>query len=67
LWQVGATVVGFAVTIVTALALAPSLDVLAIPVSFLLGSAVRCALLVAVLARRIRRMPRAPLTPAETA
>ena len=51
----------------TALILAPSLEVLAIPLSFLLGSAVRCALLIAVLARRIRRMPAAPVTPAEVA
>ena len=64
LWQVGATVVGFVVTIVTALILADSLEVLAIPVAFTVGSAVRCALLVAVLARRIRRMPAAPPAPA---
>ena len=57
LWQVGASVVGFLVTIVAALAFAPSLEVLAIPLAFTIGSAVRCALLVAVLARRIGRMP----------
>ncbi len=67
LWQVGATVVGFAVTVTTALILAPSLGVLAIPLSFLLGSAVRFVLLVAVLARRIRRIPSAPLAPADVA
>ena len=60
LWQVGATLVGFVVTVATALILAPSLEVLAIPLSFTLGSATRCVLLVAVLARRIRRMPTAP-------
>jgi putative peptidoglycan lipid II flippase len=65
LWQVGATVVGFAVTIVTALILAGSLEVLAIPVAFTVGSAVRCGLLVAVLVRRIRRMPNAAVTAAE--
>jgi peptidoglycan biosynthesis protein MviN/MurJ (putative lipid II flippase) len=59
LWQVGATVVGFAVTIGTALILARSLEVLAIPVAFTVGSAVRCVLLVVVLARRIGRMPSA--------
>ena len=64
LWQVGATFVGFVVTVATALILAPSLEVLAIPLSFTLGSATRCVLLVAVLARRIRRMPTAPVTPA---
>ncbi|MBA2300004.1 MAG: hypothetical protein H0W22_04440 [Chloroflexi bacterium] len=67
LWQVGATVVGFAVTVVTALALAPSLGVLAIPLAFALGSAVRCVLLVAVLVWRIRRMPDAPDGPLESA
>ena len=67
LWQVGATVVGFAVTIATALILAGSLEVLAIPLAFAVGSAVRCVLLVAVLARRIRRMPIAPVAPAEVA
>ena len=63
LWQVGATFVGFVVTVATALILAPSLEVLAIPLSFTLGSATRCVLLVAVLARRIRRMPTAPTAP----
>ena len=63
LWQVGATFVGFVVTVATALILAPSLEVLAIPLSFTLGSATRCVLLVAVLARRIRRMPAAPTAP----
>jgi putative peptidoglycan lipid II flippase len=67
LWQVGATVVGFVVTIATALILAGSLEVLAIPLAFAVGSAVRCVLLVAVLTRRIHRMPAAPNTPAEVA
>ena len=62
LWQVGASLVGFVVTIVAALALAASLGVLAIPLAFTIGSAVRCALLVAVLVRRIGRMP--PMPPA---
>ena len=56
LWQVVASLIGFAVTIVGAQLLAPSLDVLAIPLAFALGSAVRCVLLIAVLARRIRGM-----------
>ena len=60
LWQVGASIVGFVVTIAAAVTLAESLGVVAIPLSYALGSAVRCVLLVAVLARRIRRMPSAP-------
>lgn len=60
LWQVGATLVGFVVTVAVALLLAGSLQVLAIPVAFTMGSAVRCVLLVVVLLRRIRRMPAAP-------
>ena len=64
LWQVGASLVGFTVTIVAAQALAPSLGVVAIPLGFTLGSAVRCVLLVAVLARRIRRMPGLEAAPA---
>lgn len=60
LWQVGASVVGFAVTIVAALALGPGFGVLAIPLAYTFGSAVRCVLLIAVLARRIRRMPVTP-------
>jgi putative peptidoglycan lipid II flippase len=63
LWQVGASIVGFVVTIVTASALAPGLGVVAIPLSFALGSAVRCVLLIVVLAWRIRRMPTAPSAP----
>jgi len=63
LWQVGATVVGFVITIVVAVALARSLGVLAIPVAFTVGSAVRCVLLVAVLARRLRRMLPAGASP----
>lgn len=59
LWQVGATVVGFVVTVAVALLLAGSLGVLAIPLAFTVGSAVRCVLLVVVLLRRIRRMPTA--------
>ena len=57
LWQVGASLVGFAVTIGAAQALTGNLGVLAIPLAFSLGSAVRFALLVVVLVTRIRRMP----------
>ncbi len=64
LWQVLASLVGFVVTVVTAQALVDGLGVLAIPAGFTLGSAVRCVLLVAVLARRIRRMPNAPVADA---
>jgi putative peptidoglycan lipid II flippase len=66
LWQVGATVVGFVVTIVVALTLAGSLGVIAIPLAFTIGSAARCVLLAAVLARRIRRMPAGPPTATPT-
>lgn len=57
LWQVGASILGFVVTIVAAQLLAPGLGLIAIPLGFTLGSAVRCAALIAVLATRIRRMP----------
>ena len=57
LWQVGASLAGFAVTIGAAQALSGNLGVLAIPLAFSLGSAVRFALLVVVLVMRIRRMP----------
>ena len=57
LWQVGASILGFVVTIVAAQVLAPSLGIIAIPLGFTLGSALRCAALIAVLAARIRRMP----------
>jgi peptidoglycan biosynthesis protein MviN/MurJ (putative lipid II flippase) len=63
LWQVGATVVGFVITIVVAVALAGSLGVIAIPLAFTVGSAVRCVLLVAVLAARVRRMGSAGASP----
>ncbi len=57
LWQVGATIGGFAVTLGTAVTLAESLGEIAIPVAFTIGSAVRCVLLIVVLAWRVRRMP----------
>jgi putative peptidoglycan lipid II flippase len=63
LWQVGASFVGFAVTIVAAQVLAGSLGEIAIPLAFTVGSALRCGLLIAVLARRIRRMPTTPPAP----
>ncbi|MEA2578251.1 MAG: putative peptidoglycan lipid flippase [Chloroflexota bacterium] len=56
LWQVGASLVGFLVTILVAQGFVGSLGVLAIPTAFAVGSAVRCALLVVVLAARVRRM-----------
>ncbi len=62
LLQVVATLSGFAVTIVATLALVDSLGVVAIPIGFSLGSAVRLVLLLAVLLPRIRRMPVAPPT-----
>jgi putative peptidoglycan lipid II flippase len=57
LWQVGASLLGFAVTIVTTPLLLDPVGLLAIPLAYSLGSAVRMVLLVAVLAARIRRMP----------
>lgn len=63
LWQVGATIVGFMITVVVAVALAASLGVLAIPLAFTAGSAVRCVLLVAVLAARVRRMSSPRVSP----
>jgi putative peptidoglycan lipid II flippase len=57
LLQVVATLIGFAVTIAATLALVDGLGVVAIPIGFSLGSAVRLVLLVAVLLPRIRRMP----------
>lgn len=58
--QVVASLIGFAVTIVATLLLVDRLGVLAIPLAFGLGSAVRAVLLVAVLVGRIRRMPSTP-------
>jgi putative solute:sodium symporter small subunit len=55
-----ATLVGFAVTIVSTLLLVDSLGVVAIPLGFSFGSIVRFVLLVAVLVPRIRRMPPSP-------
>jgi putative peptidoglycan lipid II flippase len=67
LFQVGASLVGFAVTIVGTQLLLDGLGVLAIPLAFSLGSAVRFGLLAMVLAGRIRRMPVAdpPAMPGE--
>lgn len=64
LLQVGASLVGFAVTVVATQLLLDALEVLAIPAAFALGSAVRFALLVAVLLGRIRRMRPRPVDPA---
>ena len=55
IWQVVASLVGFAVTVVATTALVDSLDVLAIPAGYALGSAVRLVLLVLVLVWRLRR------------
>ena len=59
LLQVGASLVGFVVTIVTTAATLDALGVLAIPVGFTAGSATRLVLLIAVLVPRIRRIGRA--------
>ena len=57
LLQVAASLVGFAVTIIATSLLIDGQGVLAIPLGFSLGSAVRCGLLALVLAARLRRMP----------
>ena len=57
LLQVVASLVGFAVTIASTALLVDSLGVVAIPLGFTVGSAVRFVLLVAVLVPRVRRMP----------
>lgn len=58
LLQVGASLVGFAVTIAATGLLVAPLEVLAIPAGFALGSATRLVLLVAVLLPRMRRIGR---------
>ncbi len=63
LLQVGASLVGFAVTIAATLYLVDGLGVLAIPLGFSLGSAVRLMLLAAVLIGRIRRIGGGPSGP----
>jgi putative peptidoglycan lipid II flippase len=52
-----ASLAGFSVTITTTLFLVPSLDVLAIPVGFAAGAAVRAGLQGVLLAWRLRRVP----------
>ena len=59
LLQVAASLVGFAVTILATALLSGQLGVVAIPLGFSLGSAVRCALLGVVLVIRLRQMPEA--------
>jgi putative peptidoglycan lipid II flippase len=60
LFQVVASLVGFAVTVVATLALVDGIGVLAIPAAYGLGMVVRFALLVVVLGWRLRRMPDGP-------
>lgn len=57
LLQVVASLAGFAVTVIATALLAGDLGVVAIPLGFSLGSAVRCALLGLVLVSRLRLMP----------
>ncbi len=52
-----ASLAGFGVTIAATLALVPTLDVLAIPVGFAAGAAVRAGLQGVLLARRLRQVP----------
>jgi putative peptidoglycan lipid II flippase len=57
IYQVVASLLGFAVTIVGTLALVDTLGALAIPLGYSMGSAVRFVALVIVLVGRIRHMP----------
>jgi putative peptidoglycan lipid II flippase len=57
IYQVVASLLGFAVTIVGTLVLVDPLGVLAIPLGYSLGSIVRFTALIVVLLWRIRRMP----------
>ena len=61
LLQVAASLVGFATTIGVTVALAPDLAVLAIPIGFSVGMAVKVVLLAFVLAWRLRRFQPEPL------
>jgi putative peptidoglycan lipid II flippase len=67
LFQVVASLVGFAVTVVATLALVERLGVLAIPAAYGLGMVIRFALLVVVLGWRLRRMPDGPAAPTDPA
>ena len=60
LLQVVASLVGFAVMVVATAALVASLDIVAIPLGFALGSVVRTVLLGLVLVPRVRRIGRIP-------
>jgi putative peptidoglycan lipid II flippase len=60
LFQVIASLIGFAVTIVATLALVDVIGVLAIPAAYGLGMVVRFVLLMIVLVARLRRMPDGP-------
>lgn len=61
LLQVAASLVGFATTIGVTVALVPGLAVLAIPIGFSVGMAVKVVLLALVLAWRLRRFEPEPL------
>jgi putative peptidoglycan lipid II flippase len=63
--QVVASLIGFAVTIGVTLATVDALKIVAIPLGFTAGSAVRFVLLVAVLLPRVRRMPDVPAEASE--
>ena len=62
LLQVVASLIGFGTTIGVTVALVPELEVLAIPIGFSAGMAMRVALLALVLAWRLRRFQPEPLT-----
>jgi putative peptidoglycan lipid II flippase len=64
--QVGASLAGFAVTIVATTALVDPFEVLAIPLGFTLGSITRLVLLVLVLVPRMRRIGHRPGEPRTT-
>ena len=60
--QVVASLIGFAVTVISTQLLVASLDVLAIPAGFALGVGVRCVLLAVVLVGRLRGMRDGPVS-----
>ncbi|HET7676636.1 MAG TPA: lipid II flippase MurJ [Candidatus Limnocylindrales bacterium] len=57
LLQVLASLAGFAITVAASLLLAPAVGIVAIPLGFSAGLAVKVALLALALAPRVRRMP----------
>lgn len=63
--QVAASFAGFGVVVVTAATLAPNLSLVAVPLGYALGMAVKCALLATLLERRLRALERGMAVPGE--